>query len=211
MNMSQDIKMKMVDNNDGNQVRQNAIQNPGIQIIENMNWLSVVSENANQYENGNVVTTPAKGNGNGINDGLAEVPKDENCYDHDIFNMLTHKVQYTHLQTELDHRIVQLGDLKGKSSDTQCASNTLDPVSQKLKDENVSLEFQGKMGNEGCETTYGVSGFGIGEVVLSTFEVLQLLGFFLQMGFIVILATLDGLDVGLLGYVIGKDDCDEDE
>ncbi|GJZ56252.1 hypothetical protein Tco_0611445 [Tanacetum coccineum] len=35
-------------------------------------------------------------------DGSTEVPKDENCYDHDIFNMLTHEVQYTDLQTELD-------------------------------------------------------------------------------------------------------------
>ncbi|GKE81300.1 hypothetical protein Tco_1551300, partial [Tanacetum coccineum] len=42
------------------------------------------------------------------------------------------------------------------------------------------------------------------EVVLSTFEELQMLGFFLQMGFTLILATLDGLDVGLLGDVIGK-------
>ncbi|GJR81479.1 hypothetical protein Tco_0152264 [Tanacetum coccineum] len=125
-------------------------------------------------------------------DGSTEVPKDENCYDHDIFNMLTHEVQYTDLQTELDRtkeklenciikkekeyavlwnnwytkceeckydkisydkayndmqqkieRLqAQLGDLKGKSSDTQCASNTLDLVSQKLKDENVSLESQ---------------------------------------------------------------------
>ncbi|GKF42055.1 hypothetical protein Tco_0125397, partial [Tanacetum coccineum] len=56
-----------------------------------------------------------------------------------------------------------------------------------------------------------VSGFGIGEVVLSTFEVFQMLGFFLQMGFILILATLDGLDVGLLGDVIGDDDCDDDD
>ncbi|GJZ43200.1 hypothetical protein Tco_0590455 [Tanacetum coccineum] len=57
----------------------------------------------------------------------------------------------------------------------------------------------------------GVSGFGMGEVVLSIFEELQMLGFFLQMGFTLILATLDGLDVGLLGDVIGEDDCDEDE
>ncbi|GKB18582.1 hypothetical protein Tco_0852505 [Tanacetum coccineum] len=299
MNTSQDIKMQMVDDNVGNQVRhnavqndgnevgQNAVQNPGIQIVENMNGLSVVSEIANQYGNGNVVTTPAEGNGNGINgnpircynyrgegyyasnctlksrkrdaaylqqqlqiaqeeevgiqstqkefkfmttvdaheeiervkvnctsedtlqqasisgtqsdnapvydsDGSTEVPKDENCYDHDIFNMLTQEVKYTDLQTELDRRKeklenciikkekeytvlwnnwytkceeckyekishdkayndmqqkikrlqAQLRDLKGKSSDTQCASNTLDLVSQKLKDENVSLEFQ---------------------------------------------------------------------
>ncbi|GKB63353.1 ribonuclease H-like domain-containing protein [Tanacetum coccineum] len=36
-------------------------------------------------------------------------------------------------------------------------------------------------------------------------------GFFLQMGFTLILATLDGLDVGLLGDVIGGGDCDDDE
>ncbi|GJS35892.1 hypothetical protein Tco_0534274 [Tanacetum coccineum] len=35
--------------------------------------------------------------------------------------------------------------------------------------------------------------------------------FFLQMGFTLILATLDGLDVGLLEDVIGKDDCDDDD
>ncbi|GJZ06660.1 gag-pol polyprotein [Tanacetum coccineum] len=243
MNTSQDIKMQMVDDNVGNQVRQNVVQNSGIQIVENMNGLSVVSEIENQYGNGNVVTAPAEGNGNGINgdpircyncrgeghyasnctvksrkrdaaylqqqlqiaqeeeagiqssqeefktqsdnapvydsDGSTEVPKDENCYEHDIFNMLTRKVQSTDLQTELDRtkeklknciikkekeyavlwnnwytkceeynydkisynkayndmqqkieRLqAQLGDLKGKSSDTQCASNTLDPVS----------------------------------------------------------------------------------
>ncbi|GJY66413.1 hypothetical protein Tco_0468651 [Tanacetum coccineum] len=190
--------------NDGNEVGQNAVQNPGIQIVENMNGLSAVSEIANQYGNGNVVTAPAEGNDNGINgiqstqeefefmtaadaheetervkvnctsedtlqqasksrtqfdnapvydsDGSAEVPKDEDCYDHHLFNTLTQEVQYTDLQTELDpyndmqtkiERLqAQLGDLKGKSSDTQCASNTIDPLSQKLEDENVSLEFQ---------------------------------------------------------------------
>nr|GEU79627.1 hypothetical protein [Tanacetum cinerariifolium] len=34
--------------------------------------------------------------------------------------------------------------------------------------------------------------------------------FFLQLGFTLILATLDGLDVGFLGDVIGEDDCDDD-
>ncbi|GJY92746.1 hypothetical protein Tco_0508528, partial [Tanacetum coccineum] len=136
MNTSQDIKMQMVDDNVGNQVRQNAVQNdgnrvgqnavqiPGIQNVENMNGLSVVSKIANQYGNGDFVTSSAEGNGNGINedtlqqastsgtqsdnapvydsDGSTKVPKDENCYDHDIFNMLTHEVKYTDLQTELD-------------------------------------------------------------------------------------------------------------
>ncbi|GJY15074.1 RNA-directed DNA polymerase, eukaryota, reverse transcriptase zinc-binding domain protein [Tanacetum coccineum] len=79
MNTSQDIKMQMVDDNVGNQVRQNVVQydgnevgqnavhNLGIQNVENMNGLSVVPEIANQYGNGNVVTAPAEGNGNGIN------------------------------------------------------------------------------------------------------------------------------------------------
>ncbi|GJW16454.1 hypothetical protein Tco_0020587 [Tanacetum coccineum] len=146
MNTSQDIKMKMVDDNvrnhvrhnavqnDGNEVVQNAVQNSGIHIVENMNGLSVVSEIENKYGNGNVITAPAEGNDaheetervkvkctsedtlqqastfgtqsdNASiydSDRSAEVTKDKNCYDHDIFNILTQEVQYTDLQTELD-------------------------------------------------------------------------------------------------------------
>ncbi|GJT03235.1 retrovirus-related pol polyprotein from transposon TNT 1-94 [Tanacetum coccineum] len=36
----------------------------------------------------------------------------------------------------------QLEDLKGKSEDTPCVSDTLDPLSQKLENENVELEYQ---------------------------------------------------------------------
>nr|GEV29898.1 hypothetical protein [Tanacetum cinerariifolium] len=50
----------------------------------------------------------------------------------------------------------------------------------------------------------------IGEFTLSSLDVLQGFNFFLQMGFTLILATLDGLDVGLLGDIIGEDDCDDD-
>ncbi|GJT35776.1 hypothetical protein Tco_0926195 [Tanacetum coccineum] len=49
-----------------------------------------------------------------------------------------------------------------------------------------------------------------GKFTLSPLDVLQGFSFFLQMGFTLILATLDGLDVGLLGDVIGEDDCDDD-
>ncbi|GJY09020.1 hypothetical protein Tco_0377205, partial [Tanacetum coccineum] len=49
------------------------------------------------------------------------------------------------------------------------------------------------------------------EFTLSSLEVLQGFSFFLQMGFTVILATLDGLDVGLLEDVIGEDDSDDDD
>ncbi|GJZ23397.1 hypothetical protein Tco_0560856 [Tanacetum coccineum] len=48
-----------------------------------------------------------------------------------------------------------------------------------------------------------------GEFALSILNVLQRFGFFLYMGFTLILATLDGLDVGLLGDVISEDDCDD--
>nr|GEV32633.1 hypothetical protein [Tanacetum cinerariifolium] len=49
------------------------------------------------------------------------------------------------------------------------------------------------------------------EFTLSSLDVLQGFSFFLQIGLTLILATLDGLDVGLLGDVIGEDDCDDDD
>ncbi|GJS44051.1 retrovirus-related pol polyprotein from transposon TNT 1-94 [Tanacetum coccineum] len=78
MNMDQDRQMLMVEDNVGNQFRQNAMhnvgtvvlnasQNSGVQNVRNQNGLSVVSEIANQHGDGNVVTAPAEGNGNGIN------------------------------------------------------------------------------------------------------------------------------------------------
>ncbi|GJR85962.1 reverse transcriptase domain-containing protein [Tanacetum coccineum] len=85
-------------------------------------------------------------------DGSTEVPKDENCYDHDISNMLTHEVQYTDLQTELDCTKEKLENCINKKEKeyavlweiigmevviSNVTSNTLDPVSPKLEDENV--------------------------------------------------------------------------
>ncbi|GKB99565.1 hypothetical protein Tco_0985702 [Tanacetum coccineum] len=46
------------------------------------------------------------------------------------------------MQQQIEQLQAQLGDLKGKTMNTQCASNILDSLSQKLDDENVSLEFQ---------------------------------------------------------------------
>ena len=53
-------------------------------------------------------------------------------------------------------------------------------------------------------------GIGVGKLTLRSFEVLQGFSFFLQMGFTLILATLDGLEEGLLGDIIGEDDFDDD-
>ncbi|GJY61801.1 hypothetical protein Tco_0462458 [Tanacetum coccineum] len=49
---------------------------------------------------------------------------------------------YNDMQQKIEWLQAQLGDLKGKSKDTPCVSDTLDPLSQKLKNENVELEFQ---------------------------------------------------------------------
>ncbi|GKC64792.1 gag-pol polyprotein [Tanacetum coccineum] len=54
-------------------------------------------------------------------------------------------------------------------------------------------------------------GFSKDEFTLSSLKVLQRFSFFLQMGFTLILATLDGLDVCLLEDVIDEDDCDDDD
>ncbi|GKC30854.1 hypothetical protein Tco_1038148 [Tanacetum coccineum] len=72
--LSQNRQMLMVDDNVRNPFRQNVVQNvghlvgQGIQNVGNRNGLSVFLEIANQYGNGNVKTTPAEGNGNGINE-----------------------------------------------------------------------------------------------------------------------------------------------
>ncbi|GKB31780.1 integrase, catalytic region, zinc finger, CCHC-type containing protein [Tanacetum coccineum] len=47
---------------------------------------------------------------------------------------------YNDMQQKIEWLQAQLGDHKGKSKDTPCVSNTLDPLSQKLENENVKLE-----------------------------------------------------------------------
>ncbi|GJW26915.1 retrovirus-related pol polyprotein from transposon TNT 1-94 [Tanacetum coccineum] len=49
---------------------------------------------------------------------------------------------YNDMQQKIELLQAQLGDIKGKSKDTPCVSDTLDPLFQKLKNENVELEFQ---------------------------------------------------------------------
>nr|GFC25906.1 hypothetical protein [Tanacetum cinerariifolium] len=49
---------------------------------------------------------------------------------------------YTDMQQKIEWLQAQLGDLKGKSKDTSCVSNTLNPLSQKLENANMELEFQ---------------------------------------------------------------------
>nr|GEU28807.1 retrotransposon protein, putative, unclassified [Tanacetum cinerariifolium] len=46
------------------------------------------------------------------------------------------------MQQKIERLQAQLGDQKDKSKVTQCVSDTLDPLPQKLENENVELEFQ---------------------------------------------------------------------
>ncbi|GJU35610.1 hypothetical protein Tco_1183964 [Tanacetum coccineum] len=48
---------------------------------------------------------------------------------------------YNDMKQKIKRLQAQLGDFRGKSQDTQCVSDTLDPLSQKLENENVELEF----------------------------------------------------------------------
>ncbi|GKA61387.1 hypothetical protein Tco_0760794 [Tanacetum coccineum] len=49
---------------------------------------------------------------------------------------------YNDMQQKIERLQAQLGDHKGKNKDTSCVSDTLDPLPQKLENENVELEFQ---------------------------------------------------------------------
>nr|GFB98800.1 hypothetical protein [Tanacetum cinerariifolium] len=44
------------------------------------------------------------------------------------------------MQQKIERLQAQLGDLKGKSKDTSCVSDTRNPLSQKLKNENDTSE-----------------------------------------------------------------------
>ncbi|GJV89510.1 hypothetical protein Tco_1533448 [Tanacetum coccineum] len=58
------------------------------------------------------------------------------------YDKISYDKAYNDMQQKIKRLQAQLGDQKGKSKDTPCVSNTLDPLSQKLEDENVELEFQ---------------------------------------------------------------------
>ncbi|GKC64501.1 hypothetical protein Tco_1097099 [Tanacetum coccineum] len=60
----------------------------------------------------------------------------------DSSNLQTELEPYNDMQQKIERLQAQLGDQKGKSKDTRYVSNTLDPLSQNLENENVELEFQ---------------------------------------------------------------------
>ncbi|GJU96447.1 retrovirus-related pol polyprotein from transposon TNT 1-94 [Tanacetum coccineum] len=58
------------------------------------------------------------------------------------YDKISYDKAYKDMQQKIERLQAQLGDQKGKSEDTPCVSDTLDPLSQKLENENVELEFQ---------------------------------------------------------------------
>nr|GEZ08772.1 hypothetical protein [Tanacetum cinerariifolium] len=58
------------------------------------------------------------------------------------FEKISYDKAYKDMQQKIEWLQAQLGDLKGKSKDTSCVLDTLNPLSQKLESENVELEFQ---------------------------------------------------------------------
>nr|GEV08981.1 copia protein [Tanacetum cinerariifolium] len=64
--------------------------------------------------------------------------KSEECK----YDKISYDKAYNDMQQKIERLQAQLGDLKGKSSDTPSASNTLDPLNQMLETKIVELEFQ---------------------------------------------------------------------
>ncbi|GJX60177.1 hypothetical protein Tco_0291567 [Tanacetum coccineum] len=124
--------------------------------------IGVVPGIANQHGNGNVVASRDEGNSNEINGNQIR------CYNcrgegiqlnYEEFDFMAAAGAYDEIEKvtanctlqiilqaciyiRIERLQARLGDQKGKSKDTPCISNTFDPLSQKLENENVELEFQ---------------------------------------------------------------------
>nr|GEX76556.1 hypothetical protein [Tanacetum cinerariifolium] len=59
------------------------------------------------------------------------------------YDKILYDKAYKDMKQKIERLQDQLGDLRGKMKDTLSVSNTLDPWSQKIENENVELEFQG--------------------------------------------------------------------
>nr|GEV18476.1 retrovirus-related Pol polyprotein from transposon TNT 1-94 [Tanacetum cinerariifolium] len=58
------------------------------------------------------------------------------------YDKISYDKAYKDMEQKIERLQAQLGDLKGKSKDTSCVSDTRNPLFQKLESKNVELEFQ---------------------------------------------------------------------
>nr|GEV49189.1 integrase, catalytic region, zinc finger, CCHC-type, peptidase aspartic, catalytic [Tanacetum cinerariifolium] len=73
------------------------------------------------------------------------------------YEKISYDKAYNDMQQKIERLQAELGNFKGKSQDTPCVSDTLDPLCRKLKNENVILDFQilnYAKENEHLKTTY---------------------------------------------------------
>nr|GEW55174.1 hypothetical protein [Tanacetum cinerariifolium] len=78
-----------------------------------------------------------------VQNGFVDVPSDlQTDLDQCKYDKISYDKTYNDMQQNVERLQAQLRDLKGKSSDTPSASNTLDPLNQKLKSKIIELEFQ---------------------------------------------------------------------
>nr|GEU73947.1 hypothetical protein [Tanacetum cinerariifolium] len=78
-----------------------------------------------------------------VQNGFVDVPSDlQTELDQCKYGKIPYDKAYNDMQQKVERLQAQLRDLKGKSSDTPNASNTLDPLNQKLESKIVELEFQ---------------------------------------------------------------------
>ncbi|GJY61887.1 hypothetical protein Tco_0462544 [Tanacetum coccineum] len=61
------------------------------------------------------------------------------------YDKISYDKAYNDMQQKIKRLQAQLGYQKGKSKDTQCVSNTLDPLPHKLENKNIELEFQNNL------------------------------------------------------------------
>nr|GEZ58585.1 hypothetical protein [Tanacetum cinerariifolium] len=78
-----------------------------------------------------------------VQNGFVDVPSDLRTeLDQCKYDKISYYKAYNDMQQKVKRLQAQLRDLKGKSSDTHSASNTLDLLNQKLESKIVELEFQ---------------------------------------------------------------------
>nr|GEW00876.1 hypothetical protein [Tanacetum cinerariifolium] len=70
------------------------------------------------------------------------------------FDKISYDKAYNDMQQKIERLQAQLGDLKGKSKDISCVSDTLNPLSQKLENENVESEFQDNTSGTSANTKF---------------------------------------------------------
>nr|GEU31359.1 hypothetical protein [Tanacetum cinerariifolium] len=78
-----------------------------------------------------------------VQNGFVDVPSDlQTQLDQCKYDKISYDKAYNDMQQKVERLQARLRDLKGKSSDTPSALNTLDPLNQKLESKIIELEFQ---------------------------------------------------------------------